>query len=178
MKASGIHPGDLRFNKVKSLSVKPAKALSLGANRVKSPSCFSRSVKSAASIRDKKILQCREEKRKKTKNSHLAWTETTEYWHTATPAFSFMPFGSNPNPKNPKKCGLSMMLYFNPTFHFLNIALYLLKPSFFCQNLIHRFFRRFQKDLHEMKGPITSLLTASDQTGILNANSLPLQSTS
>lgn len=47
----------LLFNKVKSLCVKPAKASSLGANRVKSPSCLSRSVNSAASIRDKKILQ-------------------------------------------------------------------------------------------------------------------------
>lgn len=63
--------GDLLFNKDKSLSLKPAKALSLGANRVKSPSCFSRSVNSAASIRDKKILQDREE------NSKLAVAETT-----------------------------------------------------------------------------------------------------
>lgn len=49
------------FKKVKSLSLKPAKALSLGANRVKLPSCRSTSVKPAASIRDKKILQHREE---------------------------------------------------------------------------------------------------------------------
>lgn len=52
---------DLLFNKVKSLSLKPVKASSLGANRVNSPSCFSRSVKPAAFIRDKKILQHREE---------------------------------------------------------------------------------------------------------------------
>lgn len=48
---------DLLFNKVISLSLKAEKALSLGANRVKSPSCLSTSVKPAASIRDKKILQ-------------------------------------------------------------------------------------------------------------------------
>lgn len=50
---------DVLFSMAKSLWDKLAKALSLGANRVKSPPCFSRSVRSAASIRDKKILHWR-----------------------------------------------------------------------------------------------------------------------
>lgn len=112
----------------------------------------------------------RRKKKKKTKNSHLAWTETTDIQQHQLSHL----------------CHLDLTLTLKTLKSVVwawcciltNIALYLLKPSFFCQNLIHRFFRRFQKDLHEMKGPITSLLTASDQTGILNANSLPLQSTS
>ena len=64
---------DILLNKDKSLLLKPAKAWSLGANRVKSPSCLSRSVKPESSIRDKKILQQREEK-----HSYYAVTETTK----------------------------------------------------------------------------------------------------
>lgn len=53
---------DAPFNMFNSLSVKAANALSLGANKVKPPSCLSRSINPAASIRDKKILQHKEEK--------------------------------------------------------------------------------------------------------------------
>lgn len=48
---------DILFRTLMSLSVSPSKASSLGANRVKSPSCLSKSVRPAASIKDKKILQ-------------------------------------------------------------------------------------------------------------------------
>lgn len=47
------------FKRDKSLSLSPAKASSVGAKSVKSPSCLSISVSPAASIRDKKILQQR-----------------------------------------------------------------------------------------------------------------------
>lgn len=58
------------------------------------------------------------------------------------------------------------------------IALHSLEATIFHQDLIHSLLCRLQEDLHEVKGPIASFLAASDQTGILNAHSLPREPTS
>lgn len=60
MKLLLIFGGCSLFSSSKSLGVRPSKASSVGAKMVKEPSCFSRPVKPASSIRDRKILQSKQ----------------------------------------------------------------------------------------------------------------------
>lgn len=59
-----------------------------------------------------------------------------------------------------------------------NILADLLKSSILSQNLMHGFFCWFQQSLCDVKRSIASLFTAPDQTGVLNAHSLPLKTPS
>lgn len=70
--------------------------------------------------------------------------------------------------------GFVLVCYFHPLSTYTKeIALHSLEATIFHQDLIHRLFCRFQQGFREVKGPIASFLAAFDQTGILNAHSLP-----
>lgn len=100
---------DVLFSMAKSLWDKLAKALSLGANRVKSPPCFSRSIRSATSIRDRKILHWRG------KRKSLAWSKQSPVTSCDNDSVSVLSVCLNG--KTQKKLWVFLLVcYFNPVF--------------------------------------------------------------